>query len=783
MEIKMILNAIKSIGVAAGRKAIQYSIFRDFSDGFLPKLSKENIPCAPGELLSQRITPDGAVSQFKNATLSVKYLCETMVRITWEPGKLPIPYTIANLVEENINVNHEQSENGVILSSKELRIMIGNHGEIRLYSSDGSTLRTDNPPQIIGDSWRQTSQLRDDEHVYGLGERAATFNLIGHTFSAWNTDPGGSYSSGDDPLYICTPVMMALGSTRPYLIYYENSFPATFNINTLSTVQFSGGALRYYFIYGAPEVLLSQYTTLTGRPPLPPRWVFGYHQSRWGYHSETEIRDIINQFGCHQLPISAIHLDIDYMDGFRVFTSDKIRFPDLRKLSTELEEKRIHLVTIIDPGVKKDTSYWIYQDGVQKDVFCKTKNKKVLHGVVWPGWAAYPDFTDQAVREWWGNLYRYYLDAGISGFWHDMNEPVSFSAWGKNTLPLTTQHKLEGERGNHPEAHNLYGLLMNQGAYDAIRSLKPEQRPWLISRSGWAGLQRYAWNWTGDVASTWEALRQTLITLIGLSLSGHFFSGSDIGGFSGNPSAELYLRWFQLSTFFPFFRTHSAVSTNRREPWSFGEPYTSIIRQYLLLRYQLVPYIYTMAWRSNQHGLPVIRPLFWHHSEWSNSWDVDDQFYLGDDILIAPVLSEDCDSRNVVLPPGVWYFLWDDSCYTGPTTLTMAVSLERVPVFIRAGSILPKEKNSDIEFHIYPTEEHNASGILYSDQGDGYGDWRVDELQCQGDDNELNLSWKVSGDYPFPYNSHSFVLHGNPIRRILLNEEDVNTRYASELDL
>ncbi len=783
MDIKTILNTIKSIGVNAGRDAIQYSLSRDICDSFSPGYINKSKFQTPGGVLDRQVMQDGAVIHYHNAKLTVKFLNDTMVRVSWEPGKLPIPYSIVPREWEKINLNYKQTDNEVILSSKSLRLIIGCDGGIQFISSDGNNLRKDFPPQIAGKSWRLTTGLREDEHLFGLGERAAPFNLIGRSYRCWNADPGGSYTSGDDPLYICTPVLLALGSTGPYLIYFENTFPSTFNLQSSATIQFSEGALQYYFIHGTPKELLAQYTELTGRPPLPPRWVFGYHQSRWGYCTDAEIRDVVAGFEAHQLPISAIHLDIDYMDGYRVFTADKSRFPDLRRLSDELREKNINLVTIIDPGVKKDLSYPIYQDGIQNKVFCRLKNNTVLHGVVWPGWAAYPDFSDDAARQWWGKQYRYYLDVGISGFWHDMNEPVSFSAWGENTLPHTTKHKLDGQAGNHLEAHNLYGLLMNKAAFEALRTLNPEHRTWMISRSGWAGLQYYAWNWTGDVASTWEALRQTLITLMGLSLSGHFFSGSDIGGFSGNPSAELYLRWFQLSTFFPFLRTHSAVGTNRREPWSFGEPYTSIVRQYLTLRYQLIPYLYTLAWRSHEEGTPVIRPLFWNHPELSSSWDVDDQFYLGDNMLIAPVLQPGCDSRTVVLPPGDWYGLWDDICYQGPVTITMPVSLEHIPILIRAGSIFPLEINDQLELHIYPTKEYRAAGLLYTDPGDGFGIWRLDKFECGWDDGRLNLSRQVMGDYPFPYQSFSFILHGNPVNQARMNGEDIILRYASELNL
>jgi alpha-glucosidase len=251
----------------------------------------------------------------------------------------------------------------------------------------------------------------------------------------------------------------------------------------------------------------------------------GYHQSRWGYKNEADIRQVAQGFQTHDLPLSAIHLDIDYMDGYRVFTVDRDRFPDLAQLAQDLAAQGIKTVTILDPGVKVDPKYFLYQEGQQGNHFCKLPGGKDLEGLVWPGWSVYPDFTHPATRSWWGRQYPRLLDQGVAGIWHDMNEPTSFAAWGDMTIPLNTRHDLDGAQGDHRQAHNLYGLLMNRAGYEALRSLRPQRRPWLISRSGWAGLQRYAWNWTGDIESTWEALRMTIPTLLGQGLSGLAFSG------------------------------------------------------------------------------------------------------------------------------------------------------------------------------------------------------------------------------------------------------------------
>jgi alpha-glucosidase len=772
MEFQVILRALKSLGLGVGLRVSQYSFTRDLLDKSGNK-KKSEIFREPGIKLSTQDLFNGIINEYQYATQTIRFLAHDLVCISWKPGKTPKPYTIVKPDWPPVEVKCTTHNLGKLLTSSKIQLVVRNDGGIKFCDVEGKILRDDQPPRQDGHAWQVTTNIRSDEHIYGLGERAAPFNLVGQTLRSWNTDPGGSYGPGKDPIYICTPVYMSLGSTGSYLIYFENSFPATFSFDQPATIEFCGGELRYYFFIGPPNVLLERYTELTGRPDLPPRWALGYHQSRWGYQTDDEIRNVVEGFVKHNLPISAIHLDIDYMDGYRIFTVDQSRFPNLRKLSDDLKSIGIRLVTIIDPAVKKDTLYHQYNDGLSKNVFCKTRQNKILHGVVWPGWAAYPDFTDPIAREWWGEQYQGLIDANISGFWHDMNEPVSFSAWGDTTLPVTTKHNLDGNPGDHLEAHNLYALLMNKAGYDAIRKLRPDQRPWLISRSGWAGLQRYAWNWTGDVASTWGALRQTLVILLGLSLSGHLFSGGDIGGFSGNPPAELYVRWFQLSTFFPFFRTHSANGTSPREPWSFGEPYTSIIRNFLNLRYKLIPYIYSLAWQANQTGAPLIRPIFWLFPEWVSSWNISDQFFLGEDLLVAPVLDSGAEYRDIQIPPGRWYLYWDDTIYKGPDTIRIKTDLSTIPIFIRAGCIFPIENKGNLELHIYVSENHSGSSLLYSDAGDGYGEARIDQFEYQWIIDIQNISWKTSGDYPLTYSNVTLIFHGGRVIKAWIDDHEI----------
>ncbi|NEQ25191.1 MAG: glycoside hydrolase family 31 protein, partial [Microcoleus sp. SIO2G3] len=564
-----------------------------------------------------------------------------------------------------------------------------------------------------------------------------------------------------------------LHASGSYLIFYENTFPATFTFEDVATAAFEGGALRYYVMAGSPAQLLDRYTELTGRPALPARWAFGYHQSRWGYRTEAAVRETVEGFKTHNLPLSAIHLDIDVQVGFRAFTIDFERFPKLPAFTQELAADGVRFITILNPGVKYSRQSQLFLEGQVLDAFCKRPDGKLMVGPVWPGWCVFPDFTNPLVRKWWSRQYEYLLDVGVAGFWHDMNEPAAFILWSDRSLPKVTQHFMEGRGGDHREAHNVYGFLQTQAAYEALTGYQPQARPFIVSRAGWAGLQRYAWTWTGDVECTWAALRQTIATVVGLGLSGIPYSGPDIGGFQGNPSAELYLRWFQMSSFLTFCRTHSANNVEHRNPWTYGEPTLSVIRQFLQLRYRLLPYLYTLAWEASRKGYPPVRPVFWLDYDDSALWGVDDAFLLGDALLVCPIFEEGARSRSVILPKGRWYQFWDDSILEDSREVTLNAPLEQIPLLVRAGSILPMAVDETLMLHLYPPVEGSREGCVYNDAGDGYAEWRVEQFRMVRYPDGIELFWEQQGDYPFPYQAVQVYLHGFKLQQAWVDGTEV----------
>jgi len=769
MDMHTMLRALRSARPRQIAWALRYAPRRD---RWKRRPASPVPPTAPGVLLEFAPQPGGGRFHFAQADLEVHFLAPDLVRITWQPGVLPIPYALARQDWPAVEAGRRESESGWVLSTEELKVIVHRDGQLSFRDASGRLLRQELPPTRCGEAWQHVADLRPEEHIYGLAERALPWNLRGQTLQLWNLDPLG-YGPGNDPLYLAIPVYAGLHAQGSYLVFFENPYRATLSFDRQASARFAGGALRYYFIPGPLRRALERYSELTGRPPLPPRWALGYHQSRWGYRSADEIRQVAAGFRRHNLPLQAIHLDIDHMRGYRVFTFDEERFPEPARLARELLEQGIRLVAIVDPGVKADRRFDIFREGLERGMFCTLPNGRPVLAPVWPGWCAFPDFTDPRARSWWGQLHKRLLAAGISGCWNDMNEPAAFAAWGEPTLPPLTRHTMEGRGGDHDEAHNLYGLLMNRACYEGWRQLAPEVRPFILSRSGWAGLQAYAWNWTGDIESTWPALRQTVPMLLGLGLAGIPFCGSDIGGFGGNPSAELFLRWFQLAALTPFFRGHSAYNTARREPWTFGEPVLSMVRECLHLRERLLPYLYTLAWEAAHRGLPLMRPLFWADEGEPALWDVDDAFLLGEALLVAPILEEGVRRREVLLPRGRWYDFWEDAALEGPGPVALEGPLERIPILVRGGSVLPMEEEGRLVLHLYPPEAGTGQGRLYSDDGDGYEPGRVDTFCLEKTAAGLELTWEGQGDYPLPYAQVELRVHGMALQRAWVDGMEV----------
>jgi alpha-glucosidase len=796
-------------------------------------------PVSPGPL--EEVTDVGAGARFcfARSTLEVSFLAEDVVRLSWGPGPEPVGYAVVDPSPWALPALTVAADDhgGRVLASAALTVEVRADGTVRLGRPDGTELRTLSPPVRRGPAWDERFRPRSGERFFGLGEQAASLELGGRRFRLWNRDPGGAWGPGAMPLYLNVPVFLSIHDDGCLLSFYENStratvsFPSGLDEPGEVAACFAGGILRQYVAVGDPSLLLDRYSALTGRPALPPRWALGYHQSRWGYKRDEDVRQVLDGYRAMDVPLSAVHLDIDYMRGYRVFTIDRARFPDLAALARRAGEQGGRLVTIVDPAVKVDDGYDLYRDGVAHRRFCTDPDGRVEVGVVWPGRAAFPDFTDPRTRSWWAEQYRTLTAAGVAGCWHDMNEPTSISLAGDPTLPLSTRHDFDGRGGDHGEGHNLYGLLMNRAGFEGLKAARPDRRPFIVSRSGWAGNQRYAWNWTGDVETTWAGLRQQMATVVGLGLSGIPYSGPDIGGFSGIPDDELYLRWLQMAVLLPFCRTHSVVGAPPREPWRFAEPVRAAVASWLRLRYRLLPYLYTLAHEAAAHGTPLVRPLWWPGPPGppgppgsgqpaappepsARFAAVDDAYLLGDALLVAPVCEAGAATRDVPVPPGRWQSWWeadgDASVKEEGTGRGVPAPLERIPVLVRAGSVLPLDDGWAepggacalahdgaldawvggpvsldhaprlLAWHCWP-DDGSACGSAADDDGDGDGPVRRDELRLSGarpGAEEAVLHWTRTGSFPAP-DRVRVVVHGFGLREALADGTPVPVRGGS----
>ncbi|MFE7464841.1 glycoside hydrolase family 31 protein [Streptomyces sp. NPDC057499] len=746
MNGRDLVRSVKTVGSVRGLRAVRSAWRRRGADArALPPRGAERAR-VPGPVVGAEPGPGGGVVRFARSVLRVRVAVGGAVFWGWD-GAEPLPsYALPGAAPEPDPraVLEPDTDGGWQVVSERLTVAVSRHGAVELRTPGGMVLRRELPPRWWepvtggGARWVQRSEVPADARFFGLGGRASGPRLRDGVYELWNTDPGGRFGPGDDPLYLTMPVQLVVSDAGTHLMFHDSSWPGRVTLREgeegagsghdrpgACEVRMDGGPLRCWVVTGTPARVLRGWTALTGAPALPPGWALGPQHARWGFGSEHEVRRVVAGYRDRGLPLSALHLDIDHYDGHRVFTVDRERFPDLPGLAGELRGDGVRLVSIVDPAVKAEPGNAVFDAGAavgDGGAFVRDARGRVVRGEVWPGECVFPDFTDPGVREWWGGLYEERLAQGFSGVWHDMNEPVSFAAFGDPTLPRSARHALEGRGGDHREAHNVYALAMARAGYEGLRRLRPTERPFLFSRSGWAGIQRYGGTWSGDVATGWPGLRASLALVLGLGLCGVPYSGPNVGGFDGSPSPELYLRWFQLGAYLPLFRTHGAIDAGRREPWEFGPGVLEHARAALVERERLHPYFVTLSRLAGLTGAPYVRPLWWRSPGDRALRDCEDAFLLGDALLVAPVLEHGADRRAVRLPRGRWYDTATGAVHEGPGQVLLEAPLSRIPVLARAGAVLPvRGADGGLELEVWaPAAGRRGGGAVVRDAGDGW---------------------------------------------------------------
>ena len=525
-----------------------------------------------------------------------------------------------------------------------------------------------------------------DDAIYGLGDKPGCLNKRGYSYVNWNTDDPAPHVDSFKSLYKSIPFFIVLGDEYCYGIFADNTYKTTFDFGYENTdyyfVEHEKGELDYYFMPGNDMAeVVGLYTSLTGTTPLYQRWIYGSHQSRWGYYTQDEVLDIADKFRELDIPCDVIHMDIDYMNGYRVFTFDDKKFPDVKGLSEKLADRGVKLISIIDPGVKKDEDYFMCKEGMEMDAFAHDTDGSVYENAVWPGTSVFPDFTKQSVRSWWGDKTKILLEHGISGIWNDMNEPASFNG----PLPDDVQF----EYGAHEKVHNIYGHFMAKATYEGLAKNDGGKRPFVLTRAAYAGSQKYCGGWTGDNHSIWAHIALSLEQVCNLSVSGLAMCGSDIGGFGSDTTPELLVRFYEAAVFVPFFRNHSAMGTRRQEPWQFDETTIDAVRKTVKLRYRFITYIYDLAHECEKTGAPIVRSLVYEYPADKHVRNISDEYMLGSFVLVAPVIAPGKEAREVYLPDGDWYDYYTGEKYSGGRYILADAPLDKVPVFIKAGAIIP----------------------------------------------------------------------------------------------
>lgn len=731
----------------------------------------------------------------ENAYANISVYSPNIIRVRISKQKFTTDQSYAVIMQPvSTNVKISEEKNRILLITDSLKLVISKMPfsvafltpTDELINKDEEGLTT----SWIGDEVTTYKTLQPGERFIGLGEKTGNLDRRGNGYTNWNTDAFG-YSTGQDPIYSSIPFYIGIHHNINYGVFLDNSFQTDFNFgasnNRFSSFGANGGEMNYYFIYHTKLAdIISSYTSLTGRMKMPPLWSLGYQQNRYSYYPDTEVMRIAQTLREKKIPADGITLDIHYMDKYQLFTWNKERFPIPSQLTGKLKQMGFQTTVIVDPGIKIEPGAPAFERGLKADAYLKYSDGKYYSGQVWPGWCYFPDFTSVKGRTFWKNEMKFFKDNGVNGIWNDMNE---IATWGQK-MPGNIIFDFEGRKTTHLQGRNVYALEMVRSSYEGAKMFSNE-RPFILTRAGYAGLQRYSAIWTGDNRAEDDHMLLGARLINSLGISGVPFTGMDIGGFTGNPSIGLYSRWIQLGSFLPYFRNHTAVNTKSSEPWTYGEEVTEISRNYINLRYRLMPYIYSTFYEATQNGMPVARSLAIENTFDPKVYDptFQNQFCFGKSFLVIPVES----NRSFVkiyLPKGNWYNLYNDDLQQGQSEKIIELSNYKLPVFVKESSIIPMQSliqstafmpSDTLMLHIYKGNE-TTSFTYYEDDGKSFdyesGSFYKRNMIYDAKRNSVVIE-KATGNFVSKFKHIKLILHGfNNINTILVNGNRVNLQIS-----
>lgn len=736
---------------------------------------KSVLPQNLGTLLSWNREPHGLTAKTEHGRFRLLLYHESIVRVslTRDTGYDDFSYAVI-ASSQPVPFQVTESDAELVLTTARVRVII--HKQPLRFTFVDTTGHVINEDEVFGTSWNGEQvttykKIQPGERFVGLGEKTGPLDRRGNGYMNWTTD-NFAYGPGADPLYCSTPFYIGIHSHVAYGIYFDNSYKTFFNFGAsndrFSSFSADAGEMDYYFIQGADVAeILQHYAHLTGRMEMPPLWSLGYQQCRYSYYPDKEVMRVAQTFREKEIPADTLVFDIHYMEQYKIFTWSKRDFPDPKKLMADLKALGFQVVVMCDPGIKVEPGYAAYEEGKKNNVFLKYPDGAEYSGQVWPGWCHFPDFTNPDARAWWKEQFKDYIALGVEGFWNDMNE---IATWG-HMLPENLEFSFEGNKSTTRRGRNLYGFQMARSTYEGTKALLNGKRPFNLTRSGFSGVQRYAAVWTGDNVAYDEHMMLGVRMVSSMGLTGIPFAGYDVGGFVGDAGVRLFARWISIGAFSPFFRGHSMINSRDAEPWSFGEEVEQIARNYIRLRYQLLPYLYSLFYEASQTGMPIQRSLAIAYTHEPKVYDgqFQNQYLFGPYLMVCPVESNK-DFVKIFLPAGDWYSLYDGARHTGPVEFITECPVSRLPVFVKAGAILPMqearanttEKSELLILHVYDGDEDTAFAY-YADDGATFayqqGQYHKRRIEFQAKTRTLVLR-KSEGSYPSPIQKLKVVVHG-----------------------
>jgi alpha-glucosidase len=737
-----------------------------------------------GELINNSKNDSGIIGETPSGKFKVSVYSPSLFRITItnQNNFEDFSYSVISK-PKSTSLEIIDSVDSLLLKTATTQLLIAKSPiRFSFQTVNGEILNEDDPlgTSWIGEQVTTYKKIQSGERFIGLGEKTGPLDRKGNAYLNWNSD-AYAYNKGTDPLYCSMPFYIGIHNGLCYGVFFDNTHKAYFNFgasnNRFSSFGADAGEMNYYLIHGnSVSEIIKQYTDLTGRMELPPRWSIGYQQCRYSYYPDKEVFTIAKTFREKDIPADAIVFDIHYMDKYKIFTWDQERFSDPKGLMQTLKDQGFHAVVMCDPGIKVEPGYETYDDGVKNDIFLKYPDGENYQGQVWPGWCHFPDFTNPKARAWWATKFQDYVNLGVDGFWNDMNE---IATWG-NALPENLEFDFEGNKATMRRGRNVYGFQMARSTYEGTKKLLKGKRPFNLTRSGFSGIQRYSAVWTGDNVAYDEHMLLGVRLVNSMGLTGVAFAGYDAGGFVGESNPKLFARWMSIASLSPFFRAHTMINTRDSEPWSYGEEVESICRNYIKFRYQLLPYIYSLFYDAAKRGMPVQRSLaidYTHdHRVYNNLYH--NQYLLGPSILVAPAESNQ-QLLKIFFPSGNWYDLYSGKVWAGNQETIVESPIHKLPVFIKAGSVLPMQhsaahtgvKQDELILHIYCGNEA-SDFLLYLDDGETFdyqsGKSSTRLIQMNGFENKVTIS-ASEGDFTSSYTKIKIVLHGSPADKILVN--------------